>query len=730
MGLANLIELSPVLFSLPTLLVSLTFSSYSYNPWYGRDDEQPSSITQNAIPVTQSVLFAALTLLIVAFVCKLGYLNRSPLVYAAADDDNDTMDEKPRSSKLSFVSDIINTTVTLLFPLSCLLLANNLLLPIRIASLVVIEILIGRDSKKLSKHRSLQLEQEYSMDGTIVSVIFKKYQPIVIYLLCFLYDFVLHGRNTGAKKYIVLGYCLLLVPLLVFLNPFGSEFISKRAVTPKLNTSLVLSAGSMLLMTVYNLKDLNLKMIFVAIGSLIIFIVSQMDWKSVEFGGKPRSLFNRHMFTDNYKLNLLTLNFIMAAVQLISLNMGGHYSLNDVTATNDIVKGCLIDFALNVALVFLIQPESKTLSLEDADGSEKQQIPKDKETFISLIVQMVKYEESRSIFNFLLLNLSFMFVQILYSFRSRSLSLLSDSLHMFLDCTSLFLGMLASVIAKNNLEHPNKSYPFGLARVETLAGFANGSLLLGIVLGIFNQAAQRIVSPVPLERTTELLVVSILGLAVNLVGIFAFNHGGDGHSHGHSHTHGHQHNEESQQHTNLHSHTHQLEAAAESANYRNDNMHGIFLHIMADTLGSVGVVISTVMVKHFAWSIIDPLTSIFIGLLILLSSFPLLKSSSSNLLLSLEDGSAQQLKETLGQIRHISGVKSYTTPRFWPQNDSSSKLVGYLHVQYYRTENASNIRQKIDRILELSPVVNRCYIQLENEIDDCWCRKKAIFSTS
>lgn len=145
-------------------------------------------------------------------------------------------------------------------------------------------------------------------------------------------------------------------------------------------------------------------------------------------------------------------------------------------------------------------------------------------TFFSLFMQLVNSEESKSIFNFLLLNIAFMFIQLLYSFRSRSLSLLSDSLHMLLDCMSLFLGLMASVISKHNAKHPTDKYPFGLARIGTLSGFTNGSLLLGIVFGIFNESIQRFFNPVTLENTTELLIVSTLGFLVNLVGIFAFNH--------------------------------------------------------------------------------------------------------------------------------------------------------------------------------------------------------------
>lgn len=174
---------------------------------------------------------------------------------------------------------------------------------------------------------------------------------------------------------------------------------------------------------------------------------------------------------------------------------------------------------------------------------------------------------------------------------------------------------------------------------------------------------------------------------------------------------------------------HMANECSSSQENDDDNMHGIFLHIMADTLGSVGVIISTIIVKLTGWNFVDPIASMMIATLIFLSAIPLLKSSSSNLLLSLNNDTEEELKYLLGEVLKIPGVKSYTTPRFWPHDGPRSKLVGYLHVQYFRTENSLHIKAKIDRLFSKSDIINRFYLQLENEVDECWCRKKGIFST-
>ena len=122
----------------------------------------------------------------------------------------------------------------------------------------------------------------------------------------------------------------------------------------------------------------------------------------------------------------------------------------------------------------------------------------------------------------------------------------------------------------------------------------------------------RLVDP-PSINTDRLLVVSVAGFFVNLIGIVTFSlNGSHTHSHGgHGHSHG------------GHGHAH------------NANMQGVFLHILADLMGSVGVIISSIIIQQFGWYIADPVCSLFIAILILTSVGPLLKQSAEVLLLAM-----------------------------------------------------------------------------------------------
>ncbi|CAG2179938.1 unnamed protein product, partial [Oppiella nova] len=97
-------------------------------------------------------------------------------------------------------------------------------------------------------------------------------------------------------------------------------------------------------------------------------------------------------------------------------------------------------------------------------------------------------KNSRNLFLFLLLNLSFAFVELSYGIWTNSLGLISDSFHMFFDCTALLAGLAASVITK---WRSNERFSYGYVRAEVIAGFVNGLFLLFIAFFIFSEAVER-----------------------------------------------------------------------------------------------------------------------------------------------------------------------------------------------------------------------------------------------
>lgn len=385
----------------------------------------------------------------------------------------------------------------------------------------------------------------------------------------------------------------------------------------------------------------------------------------------------------------------------------------------------------------------------------------------------------------MLLNLAFMIVQSTYGYLTGSLGLISDSIHMFFDCVALFVGLCAAVMSK---WPPSVKFPYGYGKIDTLAGLGNGIFLMLISVEIVYEAIERLFSGADIERTTELLIVSSMGLAVNLVGIMAF-HGHHGHDHGHGHSHSHSHDHDdghkhehshdnSHQHSDSHNHDnhdhehdhHQSPSeispeilsasaspikgkkAASGHHHDSENMQGIYLHIMADAMGSLAVVISTLLIQLTGWSGWDPLASCIIAVLIFISTVPLVSSTTKILLLSLNSDIEYNLRDILAGVSNIRGVVGYAVPKFWLEDikkepghhghshghehhhhhdrkhsdspghcDSEDPTVlGVIHIMANQAADPDDVQRRVTRYFEARKM--DVVVQVERESEGrCWC---------
>jgi cobalt-zinc-cadmium efflux system protein len=169
---------------------------------------------------------------------------------------------------------------------------------------------------------------------------------------------------------------------------------------------------------------------------------------------------------------------------------------------------------------------------------------------------------------------AFMAVEVVGGLVSGSLALLSDAGHMLTDVIGLGMALAAIQLATRGTARTHRT--FGLYRLEILAALANAVLLLGVAVYVLVEAVQRFDEP-PEVRTGLLLVVAGLGLAANLVAFALLREG-----------------------------------AAESL-----NLEGAYLEVLADTLGSVGVIVGAIVIEATGWSWVDPAVAVAIGLWIL-----------------------------------------------------------------------------------------------------------------
>lgn len=181
---------------------------------------------------------------------------------------------------------------------------------------------------------------------------------------------------------------------------------------------------------------------------------------------------------------------------------------------------------------------------------------------LSNIYQKLSEKENlKKLLFFLLLNLSFMFVEVIYGVISNSLGLLTDGAHMLLDCSAIIIGLYSSYLSEKG---KNSQFNFGYSRSEVLGTFINAVFLYFIAFYIVFESLERFINP-KIIHADHLILVSFIGLLINLVGVF-YLHGSHSHSH-HDHSHG------EVGHSLIHSHDHSTCEGKKSQKKKNKDKH-------------------------------------------------------------------------------------------------------------------------------------------------------------
>ena len=194
-----------------------------------------------------------------------------------------------------------------------------------------------------------------------------------------------------------------------------------------------------------------------------------------------------------------------------------------------------------------------------------------------------------------------MLVELVFGWLTNSLALIGDAGHMLTHFAALSVTFLAILLAARPL---TKERTYGLYRAEILAALFNGVFVLLITLYIFYEAYLRFRAPVGI-RTGEMLAVAAVGLVVNL-------------------------------------------AAAGilwGASREDLNVKSAFVHLIGDTLSSVGIIAAGIAIHFTGWSFLDPLVAVILGVVILFWGYQLIRDSVHVLLESVpKDISVEQLK--------------------------------------------------------------------------------------
>jgi cobalt-zinc-cadmium efflux system protein len=283
-------------------------------------------------------------------------------------------------------------------------------------------------------------------------------------------------------------------------------------------------------------------------------------------------------------------------------------------------------------------------------------------------------------------------VEVIGGLISGSLALLSDAAHVFMDIFALVLSFLAMRLAARPVDD---RHSYGWNRAEVVAALINGASLVVIAIGIWVEAYKRFLEPLEI-RSSEMLVIAIIGLVVNLVVVYILG----GHYPG----------------TDPHKHTHTDDLELQHPHdrpgpRRNLNLHGAFLHVLGDTISSVGVIIAALLIRFTGANWIDPLISILIGIIIVISAVRLLRSALHILLEGVPEGlSVRVINERLRTLPIVTQVHDL---HIWSLSSDSVALSAHVTLDETQAVDPEIALERIRVLLDRDFNIQHATIQFE-----------------
>ena len=259
-----------------------------------------------------------------------------------------------------------------------------------------------------------------------------------------------------------------------------------------------------------------------------------------------------------------------------------------------------------------------------------------------------------------------------------SLALIGDALHNLTDAAALVIALVAVRLEKRQPTHEKS---FGYQRAGILAAFINAGLLVAFTLFIFREAWERLQQPQAVE-TGAMLIMAAIALLVNAA-----------------------------------------TAVSIHRESRHDlNIRGAFVHMIGDAVSSAGIIVAAGLIHLTGSTRWDALVSIAIGLLILWSSYGVLRESMNLLLEGTPSGiDPHAVTESLGQIDGIFGVHHL---HIWALGPSSPALSAHLMVGDVPVKTTARLLEEINEMLAHDYRIAHTTIQFEFaecSADDPYC---------
>jgi len=270
---------------------------------------------------------------------------------------------------------------------------------------------------------------------------------------------------------------------------------------------------------------------------------------------------------------------------------------------------------------------------------------------------------------FILLSSFVLLMEVAGGIFTNSLALLSDAGHVLIDLLALLLAYFAIRLSKRG---PTKRFTFGYYRAEILSAIINGLLLMIVTIFIFYESYSRFVHPQPILGP-QMLAISMAGLLANMWVVVKMQGYGK----------------------------------------ENINIRGAYLHVLSDTISSIGVVIAGVLIIMTGNYIFDPLMSAIIGFFIVLGSLGLIRQSVGVLMEAAPKGiDLERLSDDMHGIR---GVREVHDIHAWSISSDVYALTSHVIIDAKNVRSMNKIVSDINRMLKEKYGITHTAIQSECE---------------
>jgi cobalt-zinc-cadmium efflux system protein len=272
--------------------------------------------------------------------------------------------------------------------------------------------------------------------------------------------------------------------------------------------------------------------------------------------------------------------------------------------------------------------------------------------------------EKRLLLSFTL-TLLILFAEVIGGIISKSLALLSDAGHMLTDVFALGLSMIAMRIGR---KPSDRRATFGYQRIGLLAAVINAVSLIVIAFFVFYESYHRFISPLQIHTST-MLAIATIGLIGNILIALIIGHG-----------------------------------------HKDLNIKSAWLHVLGDTLSSVGVIISGIIIYYTGWLYADPVASILIGIIILFGGIKVVKEALTIFLEMAPTGF--DVETIIKKVAEIPGVMGIHNVHLWSPSHGNIAFSAHIWVHDQKLSEVAGLRRTVEESL-MAMDIRHIMLQLE-----------------